>query len=454
MKSYHKNPRKITQAQLDQLKENIQELGDLSGIVHDLNTDEIISGNQRSRVIDINKCEVVLTETYDEPNAQGTVAWGYVLFEGQKLNYRQVRWDDRQREKANITANALGGDWDYNILKQDFRFSDLMDWGLENLQPQLEIENQRKEVKEDKFKICQNITTEIKPGDLFSIGKHRLICGDSTKEIVLNRLLNGEKINLIVTDPPYNVGYGSKSEDINKALGSSANDYHIANDMMPKNEFFHFLKGAFTNIHKFISDKCSIYVFYAHIETLNFYNAISCSGFDIKQTLIWVKDRFVIGRQDYQWKHEPIIYGWAKGKTHFWCGDRNHVTVFDNSEDLKKRSKSQLIAIIKEFINNTSNDVIYCNRPQKSSEHPTMKPVKLIGELIQNSSKTNDIILDSFGGSGTTLIACEQLNRSARIVEIDPVFCQIIIDRAIKFNPKLEVKKLGNIYEKNKDIFI
>lgn len=131
MKSYYKNPRKITQTQLDQLKANIQELGDLSGIVHDLNTDEIISGNQRSRVIDINKCEVVLTETYDEPNAQGTVAWGYVIFEGQKLNYRQVRWDDRQREKANITANALGGDWDYDILKMDFDNDDLVNWGID-----------------------------------------------------------------------------------------------------------------------------------------------------------------------------------------------------------------------------------------------------------------------------------------------------------------------------------
>ena len=134
MKEYHKNPRRITPKQLEQLKANIQELGDLSGIVHDLNTDEIISGNQRSKVIDINKCEVVLTEKYDNPNPQGTVAWGYVVFEGQKLNYRQVRWDERQREKANITANALGGDWDYDILEDKFDSMDLVDWGLTKLE--------------------------------------------------------------------------------------------------------------------------------------------------------------------------------------------------------------------------------------------------------------------------------------------------------------------------------
>lgn len=134
MKQYAKNPRRITPKQLEQLKANIQELGDLSGIVHDLNTDEIISGNQRSKVIDINKCEVIITEEYSTPNQQGTVAWGYVVFEGQKLNYRQVRWNERQREKANITANALGGDWDYDILEDKFDSMDLVDWGLTKLE--------------------------------------------------------------------------------------------------------------------------------------------------------------------------------------------------------------------------------------------------------------------------------------------------------------------------------
>lgn len=338
MKQYGKNPRKITKKQLEQLKANIEELGDLSGIVHDLNSDEIISGNQRSKVIDINKCDIQITEKYDQPNQQGTVAWGYVIFEGQKLNYRQVRWNDRQREKANITANALGGDWDYDILKQDFRFSDLMDWGLDNLQKDLEVKNSRTDVQEDKFKICQAIKTDIKKGDLFAIGQHRLICGDSADEDILRNLLKDEKINLIVTDPPYNVSYGEKNYNVNKAIGGGrfGNPYKIANDKMPEKMFYFFLKEIFSNIINFASDKCSIYVFYAHVETLNFFNALIDSGFNIKQVLIWVKEHFVIGRQDYQWKHEPILYGWAKGKSHYWCGDRNQVTVFDNSEELKK----------------------------------------------------------------------------------------------------------------------
>lgn len=453
MKFYNKNPRRITPKQLEQLKANIQELGDLSGIVHDINTDEIISGNQRSKVIDINKCEVVITEKYDTPNQQGTVAWGYVIFEGQKLNYRQVRWDERQREKANITANALGGDWDYQILKQEFRYSDLMDWGLDNLKKDLEIKDLRKDVQEDRFKICQNVKTNIINGDIFQIGKHRLICGSSCEKEVLNNLLGEEKINLIVTDHPYNVDYGEKSkaltESLEKASGEKhfSNPYNLKNDKKNDSEFYQFLYDAFSNIHSYVSDKCSLYVFYAHLETLNFYNAIINAGFNIKQTLIWIKEQAVIGRQDYQWRHEPIIYGWAKGGTHYWCGDRNRTTIIDYSEDLRNRTKNQLIAIIKEIMNNTPQDIIYCQKNRNSQEHPTMKPVKLYGELIQNSSRENDIVLDAFAGSGTALIACEQLNRKARLVELDPVFCQIIIDRAKKFNPNIQVEKIGNIYD-------
>lgn len=453
MKEYHKNPRKITPKQLEQLKANIEELGDLSGIVHDLNTDEIIAGNQRSKVIDIAKCEIVITEKFDTPTPQGTVAWGYVIFEGQKLNYRQVRWTDRQREKANITANALGGDWDYQILKSEFRLTDLSNWGLDTIEKELKEEVTRKEIQEDKFKICQTIKTDIKEGDLFQIGEHRLICGNSEAIEVYQNLLDGEKADLIITDPPYNVDYGEKNKKVNEALGGGrfGNPYDIKNDTMDSKSFYKFLYKVFANLHGFMSDKCPLYVFYAHLETLNFYNAINDAGFNIKQTLIWVKEHFVIGRQDYQWKHELIIYGWSKnGKAHYFCGERNHTTVIDNSEDLRKRSKPQLIALIKEMMNNTNSDVIYCNKPQASSEHPTMKPVKLFGELIQNSSIENDIVIDAFGGSGTTLMACEQLKRKARLIELDPVFCQVIIDRIRQFNPGIKIIKIKNIYEGSK----
>lgn len=168
MKEYHKNPRKITAEQLEQLKANIKELGDLSGIVHDLNTDEIIAGNQRSKIIDISKCEIVLTEKFDTPTKQGTVAWGYVIFEGQKLNYRQVRWNDRQREKANITANSYGGEFDYSILTTRFDIELIKDWGIPDVENHLILDmdgffNDETKVKEKRKKIikCPHCGKEI-----------------------------------------------------------------------------------------------------------------------------------------------------------------------------------------------------------------------------------------------------------------------------------------------------
>lgn len=149
MQQYSKNPRKISEAQLEQLKQNIQELGDLSGIVHDLNTDEIISGNQRSKVININECEIEIVKQYDEPNEQGTIALGFVVFENQRLNYRQVRWNDKQREKACITANALGGEFDYDILLENWDITELENWGIKDLENKIESEDkEKKEIKD------------------------------------------------------------------------------------------------------------------------------------------------------------------------------------------------------------------------------------------------------------------------------------------------------------------
>lgn len=175
MKQYHKNPRKITDAQLQQLKENIQELGDLSGIVHDLNTDEIISGNQRSKVININECEIEIVKQYDEPNEQGTIAFGFIIFENQRLNYRQVRWNDKQRERACITANALGGDWDYDILKADWDIELLKECEIDVTG--FEIQTTQEEVFDDDFSEldANNAESRVKEGDIWKLGNHRLI---------------------------------------------------------------------------------------------------------------------------------------------------------------------------------------------------------------------------------------------------------------------------------------
>lgn len=244
MKSYHKNPRRITPKQLEQLKANIQELGDLSGIVHDLNTDEIISGNQRSKVIDINKCEVVITEKYDTPNQQGTVAWGYVIFEGQKLNYRQVRWDERQREKANITANALGGDWDYDILEEKFNREDLLNWGFDDTD--IPIIETKQDVYEDDYseEEAKDAESIVCLGDIWKLGNNYLMCADCTVKENIQLLMQEQKCDLIITDPPYNVDYVGKTSDALK----------IKNDKMGDENFRLFLISAFNAAFPFVKD--------------------------------------------------------------------------------------------------------------------------------------------------------------------------------------------------------
>lgn len=388
MKEYYKNPRKITPKQLEQLKRNIQELGDLSGIVHDLNTDEIISGNQRSKVIDINKCEIVITEKYDTPNQQGTVAWGYVLFEGQKLNYRQVRWDERQREKANITANALGGDWDYDILEEQFNKEDLLNWGFEDID--IPIVETKQDVYEDEF--SEEEAEKSKPlvqlGDIWQLGKHKLMCADSTIKENVAKLVDGKLCDLYLTDPPYNVSYVGKTSGLT-----------IANDNQSDENFRAFLIAAFNSVNPFLKDGASFYIWHADLEWLNFRYSVKQAGWLYKQCLIWNKNSMVMGRQDYQWKHEPCLYGWKPGSAHKWYSDRKQTTV------------------------------INFDKPIKNDIHPTMKPVGLFGYLIQNSTEHGNIVLDTFGGSGTSIIACEQLNRICYTMELDPRYCDAIIAR-------------------------
>ena len=389
MKQYHKNPRKITDAQLQQLKENIQELGDLSGIVHDLNTDEIISGNQRSKVININECEIEIVKQYDEPNEPGTIAFGFIIFENQRLNYRQVRWNDKQRERACITANALGGDWDYDILKADWDIDLLKECEIDVTG--FEIQTTQEEVFDDDFSEvdANNAASRVKEGDIWKLGNHRLLCGDSTKAENVEKLFNGELADLYLTDPPYNVDYEGGTKEALK----------IMNDSMDDSTFRTFLTNAFRAADSVLKSGASFYIWHSDIEGFNFRYALKQCGWVLRQTLIWVKNSLVMGRQDYQWKHEPCLYGWKGGASHNWYSDRKQTTTL-------------------EF-----------NRPTKSELHPTMKPLDLWGYQIKNSTKQGDIVFDSFAGSGSTIIACEQLGRKAYCIELDTHYCDVIIAR-------------------------
>jgi site-specific DNA-methyltransferase (adenine-specific) len=231
------------------------------------------------------------------------------------------------------------------------------------------------------------------PGELYALGPHRLLCGDATVVTDLERVMDGARAAVVFTDPPYNVGY----------VGGTKDALTIANDAMDASAFRQFLRDAFASMLVVARPGAAIYVCHADTEGENFRGALREAGWLLKQCLIWAKDQFVLGRQDYHWQHEPILYGWAPGGAHRWHGDRKQSTVWS------------------------------FDRPRRNAEHPTMKPVELVAHALANSSARGEVVLDAFGGSGTTLIAAAREGRVARVLELDPRYCDVIRRRWTTF---------------------
>ena len=303
---------------------------------------------------------------------------------------------------------AEAAEWDMELLNEeldgivdidmsDFNFSDITD------SPSSE------DVVEDDG---ENIELPSEPktrlGDIWVIGRHKLMCGDATSEDVLKRLMGGDKADMYLTDPPYNVAYEGKTED----------KLTIQNDSMEDSAFYQFLVDSFVAADSVMNEGAAFYVWHADLEGYNFRGACRAVEWELRECLIWNKNTMVLGRQDYQWKHEPCLYGWKGGAAHNWYSDRKQTTVID------------------------------MNKPNRNAEHPTMKPVQLFAYLMENSSKPGDIVLDSFCGSGTTLIACEQISRAARVLELDPKYCDVIVERYINLvgnSDEVSVERNGKI---------
>lgn len=324
-----------------------------------------------------------------------------------ELKYKEVaviladEWTEEQKAEFLIKDNVGFGEWDWDELQADWDTEKLEEWGLDVPEFDSPIVL---EAEEDDFDVPEGgIETDIVIGDLFEIGEHRLLCGDSTQTDTFEKLMQAELADMVVTDPPYNVAYEGKTKD---ALT-------IENDSMGNDDFYKFLYDFYTALTTGCKKGAAIYVWHASSEIINFGKAMVDAGWLLKQQLIWVKNSMVMGRQDYQWKHEPCLYGWLKGDSHKWYSDRKQTTVI-------------------EF-----------DRPSRNGEHPTMKPIGLFAYQIENSSKQGDIVIDAFGGSGTTMVACEQLKRKARVIEYDPRYCQVIIDRMKKLDPSLVIKRNG-----------
>jgi DNA modification methylase len=369
------NPRKALKSgdpEYEKLKRSLEQFGYVELIVvNAANNNTVISGHQRLNVLKdmgVEEEDCILVEL------------------------------DTDKEKAlNIAMNKISGEWDKDklaLLITELQGQDF-DVSLTGFDP-AEIDDLFKDslaegVHDDDFDVEAELEKPAitKSGDLWKLGRHRLVCGDSTKAETFELLMAGSKANLVVTDPPYNVNYE----------GSAGK---IKNDNMGNDAFLQFLLDAFTNTAEHMADDASIYVFHADTEGLNFRRAFSEAGFYLSGTCIWKKQSLVLGRSPYQWQHEPVLFGWKKKGKHLWYTGRKESTIW-------------------EF-----------DKPRKNGDHPTMKPVALLAYPIMNSSMSNTLVLDPFGGSGSTLVACEQTERSCCTIELDEKYCDVIVRRYIE----------------------
>lgn len=392
------NPRKITQERMEKLKRSLEKfnLAEIPAVNVDYT---IIAGHQRVKALmDLGKGDDVIDVRV--PNRALT---------------------ETEFKEYNLISNISIGYWDTDILEECFSDIDLLDLGLDidSIEiPEEIIPSDLKQEEEEEFDIILNPDPISQTGDVYDlISKqkdisHRVVCGDSTKNEDIKILLNGEMLDLVITDPPYNVDY----------QGGTKRKLTIQNDKMDSDSFYTFLYLFYQETFLNCNPGSSIYIFHADSEGANFRNAMKDAGFKLAQCLIWVKNSLVMGRQDYHWQHEPILYGWKEGASHSWFSDRKQTTVL-------------------EF-----------DRPVKNQDHPTMKPTSIISYLMKNSSKLRQNVGDLFLGGGSTLISCEQNWRNCYGMELDPMYVDVNIKRWLKYmidnGLEFEIKLNGNSLDK------
>ena len=345
-----------------------------------------------------------------------------------------------------IKDNSGFGEWDWDALADEWEAAQLIDWGLDV--PDLGNVKADEEAEEDDYNPSDDLEKPAKSreGDIYALGHHRLICGDSTDPQIIDILCGSTVVDLYLTDPPYNVDYASKNKALNAAEKGNRIQKEIANDRMADGQFREFLDKALNAADRHLKPGGVFYIWHAGTEGFNFISAVRDAGWEFKQVLIWNKNNMVLGRQDYQWKHEPCLYGWKPGAGHYFIDSRSQLTVYANEAgefEPEKMTKAELVDLVKK-IGQLPTDLIDEDKPLRSADHPTMKPLKLMGRCVKNSTRPGEVVLDSFGGSGSTLMACEQLDRVCFTVELDPHYVDVIIKRWEEYTQE-EAQYLGNI---------
>ena len=373
LKQHPKNPRKHPKELLERLKRSIEEYGFTNPVLVSKDN-KILAGHARCKAakeLGISEVPVIRLDF------EGAKADAYVIIDN-KLN-ELSEWDIPLLES--LIKDIEKSDFDVTLTGFDLTEID-----------ELFSKSDDKEGKDDGYDVTKALeeASFVNQDDVWILGKHRLLCGDATNPEDVKALMDGKKANLILTDPPYNVGF------------ESANGLKIKNDKQDSEKFYNFLLSSFKNMASSLADGGSAYIFHADTEGLNFRKAFIDADFHLSGVCIWEKNSFVMGRSPYQWGHEPILYGWLKTGKHKWYAGRAESTIWRY------------------------------DKPKKNADHPTMKPIPLLCYPIKNSSSVNSIVLDTFGGSGSTLIACQQMDRICYTMELDPKYASVIIRRYIE----------------------
>lgn len=414
---YQNNPLKHPENQIEKIANSIKSYGFLVPILIDENN-IIVSGHGR----------------LDAAIRLGLKEVPCVLAEG--LTEEQIKAfriaDNKVRE---------GSIWDEEALKKEFEELDLLGFDLN--ETGFKTDEIERVILSDTG-LLQDLVEDIppgleekhfsQPGDVWILGSHKLMCGDSTNQESVNILMGGEKANLMLTDPPYNINYeGTEGKK-------------IENDNLDSEKFYSFLKSFYETAFNIMNPGAPFYVFYADVESIAFRKALKEAEFKLSQCLIWVKSGFNLSRQDYNWRHEPCLYGWKPGAAHYFIEDYTQDTVLEpKSPNYKGMKKEELIDVIKELEKRVQGNetIIREDKPVRNDIHPTMKPLKLIGKLMVNSSRAKDIIYEPFCGSGTTLIVGEQLGRQIRAMEYDPKYVDVIVKRYHRLE-RIDIKLIRN----------
>lgn len=432
------NPRKALKPgdpEYEKLAASIEKHGYIDPIV--INEDgTIIGGHQRRTVMMDLGYEEAEVAIVDIPDKEDEIAANIAL------NQIDGAWDNDKLMGLLIQLEGSG----YDTMAAGFNSNDLSEL-FKNVDIGQEANDDGYDIERAVEKIQQGPPV-TQPGDVWKLGEHRLLCGDALDFSDVGILMAGELADLVLTDPPYNVDYEAKDKSLERSYkrNTTRQNNEIINDRMAADAFYEFLYKAFGNCFDAAREGAAVYVFHADSEGLTFRQAFEASGFKLSQVLIWEKNQFVIGRQDYHWRHEPILYGWKEGAAHYFIDDRGQDTVWiEDDVDYKKMSKADLVAYIDRIRADLSarTSIQYEKKPARSDMHPTMKPVALVGRLMLNSSRRGDAVLDPFAGSGTTLIAAEQLHRTAFLIEINPVYCDVIINRWEEYTGRKAEKVRG-----------